>query len=161
MLSEGIRLPVLSGTSLLPIFLRIFPDKGIFVGACFRFCPINKAMIRRYSSSQQPHKVNISFASGSIYILIVFVIPIYNILTEVKITKIALQDLLKKIFKNLLVYASLLGTVFFFIEITLPKILLDSLEGMSDAAMSLALVGPWQHTGDQQLPEKTHRDFSQ
>lgn len=83
--------------------------------------------------------------SSSIYILIVFVIPIYNILAvmlleEIRIKEIAPGDLLKKIFKNPLVDASLLGAVFCFAGITLPQILLDSLDRMSDVATPLAFV---------------------
>lgn len=83
--------------------------------------------------------------SGSIYILIVFVIPIYNILAvilleEIKAKEIGMLDLLKKIFKNPLVDSSLLGAVFCFAGIRLPEILLDSLDRMADVATPLAFV---------------------
>lgn len=83
--------------------------------------------------------------SGSIYILIVFIIPIYNILAVIilegmHLKNISIKILLQHILKNPLVDASMLGAVFCFGRIHLPALLLTSLESLSKVATPLAFV---------------------
>lgn len=82
---------------------------------------------------------------GSIAAIVVVVVPIYNIIAELLLSraaeqKVSVPGMIKKVFTNPLAAAALLGLLFSLCRIQLPHLLMIPLENIAKAATPLAFV---------------------